>query len=129
MKIAQRMQGVKASMGFELLKIGKELKAQGEDVVSLAIGEPQWNTYEPIRQAAQKAIDEGWTKYSPSAGLETLREKLAEQAQKQFDLPLSAENVFVGNGCKYVLFNIFQCFCEPGDEVLLPAPYWMNQGD
>lgn len=126
MKIAQRMQGVKASMGFELLKIGKELKAQGEDVVSLAIGEPQWNTYEPIRRAAQKAIDEGWTKYSPSAGIETLREKLAEQAKKQFDLPLSAENVFVGNGCKYVLFNTFQCLCETGDEVLLPAPYWMS---
>ena len=126
MKIASRMQGLKASVGFELLKVGEALKAQGEDVVSLAIGELQWNTYTPIRQAAKRAIDEGYTKYSPSAGREPLRKKLSEQACRQFGLSLSAENVFVGNGCKSVLFGVFQSLCETGDEVLLPAPYWMS---
>ena len=126
MKMSSRMQGLKASVGFELLKVGEALKAQGEDVVSLAIGELQWNTYKPIREAAKKAIDEGYTKYSPSAGREPLRKKLSEQARRQFDLPLSAENVFVGNGCKSVLYGVFQTLCETGDEVLLPAPYWMS---
>ncbi len=126
MKIAKRMQGLKSSLGFELLKIGKTLKAQGEDVVSLAIGELQWNTYKPIRQAAQKAIDEGYTKYSPSAGREPLRKKLSEQASQQFKLPLDYENIFIGNGCKYVLFGAFQSLCNKGDEVILPAPYWMS---
>ena len=126
MKIAKRMQGLKSSVGFDLLKTGKTLKAQGEDVVSLAIGELQWNTHQPIREAAKKAIDQGYTKYSPSAGRETLREKLSKQACQQFGLPLDTENVFVGNGCKYVLFAAFQSLCEAGDEVLLPAPYWMS---
>ena len=126
MKIAKRMQGLKSSVGFELLRINKELKDQGVDVVSLAIGELKGNTYKPIRQAAKKAIDEGYTKYSPPAGREPLRKKLSEQASRQFGLSFDSENVFVGNGCKSVLFGIFQTLCETGDEVLLPAPYWMS---
>ena len=126
MRIARRVQDLKPSVGFELLKLGKDLKDKGEDIVSLAIGELQWKTYKPIRQAAQKAIEEGYTKYSQSAGRETLRKKLSEQASRQFGLPLFTENVFVGNGCKAILFHIFQTLCESGDEVLLPAPYWMS---
>jgi len=126
MKVAKRVQNLKPSVGFELLKLGRDLKDKGEDIVSLAIGELQWKTYQPIRQAAQKAIEEGHIKYSNSAGRETLRKKLSEQASRQFGLPLSTENVFVGNGCKSILVNIFQTLCESGDEVLLPAPYWMS---
>ena len=126
MKIAGRMQGLKASVGFELLKIGKKLKDRGEDVVSLAIGELKWNTYEPLRSAAKKAMDEGYTKYTPSEGSQSLREKLAKQAEQEFNIPFSAENVFVSSGCKSVLFSVFQSFCEAGDEVILPSPYWMS---
>ena len=79
-----------------------------------------------IRQAAKKAIDEGYTKYSPSAGREILRKKLSQQASRQFGMPLDSENVFVGNGCKTILFGIFQSLCDPGEEVLLPAPYWLS---
>ena len=126
MKLASRLQGLKGSVGFELLKVGERLKTQGEDVVSLAIGELQWNTYKPIREAAKKAIEEGYTKYSPSAGREPLREKLGQQASRQFGFPFSAENIFIGNGCKSVLFSTFQTLCDSGDEVILPAPYWMS---
>lgn len=126
MNISKRVQGVKASVGFELLKIAKKLKAQGEDVISLAIGELQEETYKPIREAAHRAIEEGYTKYSPAMGREPLRKKISEQASQQFGLPLEPENVFVGNGCKYVLFCAFQTLCEPGDEVLLPVPYWLS---
>ena len=126
MKIAKRMQGLKSSVGFELLKIGKKLKAQGEDVVSLAIGELRWNTYEPLISAAKEAMDQGYTKYTPSEGNESLRVKLAEQASKQFQLPFNEKNIFVGSGCKAVLFAAFQSLCDHGDEVLLPSPYWMS---
>ncbi len=126
MKTAKRVQGLQPSVGFELLKWSNDLKNKGEDIVSLAIGEMAWKTYKPIREAAKKAIEDGHTKYAQSEGLAVLRKKLSAQASRQFGLPLSAENVFVGNGCKSVLFGIFQTLCESGDEVLLPAPYWMS---
>ena len=130
MQIAERMKNVQGSRGFELLQIAKEMKDRGEDVISLGIGQLSWNTYQPIREAGKKAIDEGWTKYSPSAGRAKLRELLSQQAEKDFQIPVSYENIFIGNGCKHVLFCAFQCLCGPedqtGDEVLLPAPYWMS---
>lgn len=126
MKIAKRMQGLKSSIGFELLKLGKDLQAQGEDVVSLAIGELRGKTYKAIRQAGQKAIEDGYTKYTPAGGREALKKKLSQQASQQFGFALDSENVFIGNGCKSVLFGIFQSLCEQGDEVILPAPYWMS---
>ena len=126
MKLSQRVQNLKPSFGFELLKMAQQMREKGEDVVSLAIGELQWKTYPKIRAEGQKAIEEGYTKYSPSAGQEALRKKLAEQVSQQFSIPLSSENVFVSNGCKYVLYVVFQSLCETGDEVLLPAPYWMS---
>ena len=126
MNIARRMQGVKSSIGFELLKKGKALKAQGEDVVSLAIGELRWNTYKPLRDRAKEAIDKGYTKYTPSEGRQSLRKKLSEKASKDFNVNFDTENVFIGSGCKGVLFGIFQSICNPGDEVILPAPYWMS---
>lgn len=126
MKSAQRMEGLTSSVGFELLKLAKQLRSQGEDVVSLAIGQLRWNTHKALISAAKRALDEGHTKYTPSEGAESLRQKIAEIACKQFHLPLDAENIFVGSGCKAVLFAIFQSFCDPGDEVLLPAPYWMS---
>ena len=126
MKIAKRMQGLKSSIGFELLKLGKDLQAQGEDVVSLAIGELRGKTYKAIRQAGQKAIEEGYTKYTPSGGRETLKKKLSQQASQQFGLAFNSENVLIGSGCKSILFGIFQSLCEQGDEVILPAPYWLS---
>ena len=126
MELSQRVRSLKPSVGFELLKMTQQMKAQGEDVVSLAIGELQWKTYPKMRKAGQKAIEEGYTKYSPSAGQEALRKKLAQKASQQFSIPFSSENVFVSNGCKYVLYVVFQSLCEKGDEVLLPAPYWMS---
>ena len=102
------------------------MKEQGEDVISLAIGELQGKTYKAIRQAGQKAIEEGYTKYCPSEGMRALREKLAQKAEKQWNLSIDSENVFVANGCKYVLYVVFQSLCEKGDEVILPSPYWMS---
>ena len=126
MKLASRVKNIKPSAGFELLKLAKKLKSEGKDIISLAIGELQWNTYQPLRQAAQKAIEEGWTKYSPSAGQESLRQLLSQQASQHWSIPLTPENIFIGNGCKAILFALFQTFCDPEDEVILPSPYWMS---
>ena len=106
MKLSQRVESLKPSIGFELLKMAQQMRERGEDVVSLAIGELQWKTYPKIRAEGQKAIEEGYTKYSPSAGQEALRKKLAQQASRQFSIPFSSENVFVSNGCKYVLYVV-----------------------
>ena len=126
MKLSQRVQKLKPSVGFELLKMAQEMRDQGEDVISLAIGQLQWKTYPAISSAGKKAIEEGYTKYAPSAGQEALRQKLAQQAGEQFSIPFNSENIFVSNGCKYVLYVVFQSLCEKGDEVLLPAPYWLS---
>ena len=126
MKLSQRVKNLKPSIGFELLKLAQKMQAQGEDVISLAIGQLQGKSYPAIRKAGQKAIEEGYTQYAPSAGQEPLRKKLAQQAGDQFSIPFNSENIFVSNGCKYVLYVVFQSLCETGDEVLLPSPYWMS---
>ena len=126
MKLSQRVQNLKPSVGFELLKMAQEMKAKGENVISLAIGELQGKSYQAIRRAGQRAIEEGHTKYTPAAGERKLREKLAKQAKKQFDMELDFENVLVSHGVKYALYTVFQSLCSNGDEVLLPAPYWLS---
>ena len=126
MKPAKRLSDLKSSVGFELLKIGQKLKAEGEDVVSLAIGQLRGNTYKPLISQAKKALEEGYTKYTPAEGTESLRKKIAERASRQFDLKFATDNICVGSGCKSILFGIFQAFCNPEDEVLLPTPYWMS---
>ena len=126
MNLAERVKKLKPSIVFELLSKAKQMKANGEDVISLSIGELQGKTYDPIRKAAQEVIEEGDIKYCPSAGVLSLREKLAKDAEKQWNIPLDSGNVFVANGCKYVLYATFQSLCEKGDEVILPSPYWMS---
>ena len=126
MKLSKRVQGLKPSVGFELLKMAHTMKAQGEDVISLAIGELQGKSYKSIREAGQKAIEEGHTKYTPAAGTQSLREKLAQRASKQFGMDLDFENVLVSHGTKYALYTVFQSLCSAGDEVILPTPYWMS---
>ena len=126
MSLTERVKNLKPSIGFELLNKAKQMKTKGEDVISLAIGELQGKTYDSIRKAGQKVIQEGNTKYCPSAGIPTLREKLAKEAEKNWNLAFDSENVFIANGCKYVLYVAFQSLCEAGDEVILPSPYWMS---
>ena len=124
--LAKRVKNLKPSAAFELLQKAKILKKQGRDIVSLSIGEPVWETYDQIKEAGKKAIEEGYTKYTPSAGMPELREKISERIGQDFDFPVRPANVVVAAGCKQALFALFQCFCDPGDEVILPAPYWIS---
>ena len=123
---AERVQGLKPSAAFQALQKAEVLKRKGKDIISLSIGEPEWSTFDNIKSAGIKAIQEGYTKYTPAAGREEFRIQLSHQAEKDLGIPLGPENVTVTAGCKYALFTLFQCFCNPGDEVILPAPYWVS---
>jgi aspartate aminotransferase len=103
-----------------------ELKASGKDVVSLTIGEPDWSTYENIKEAGIKAIRDGKTTYAPANGILELRKVIAAQVTGDFGLTYEAADVTVSAGAKMILFAALQCLCDPGDEVILPAPFWAS---
>jgi aspartate aminotransferase len=105
------------------------MRAQGEDVLSFAAGEPDFNTPEPICDAAIDAIRRGVTKYTPSAGLPKLRQAIADKLQRENRLPATPEQVIVSCGAKHSLYNTMQVLLNPGDEVLLIAPYWMTYAE
>ena len=124
--LAKRVHNLKSSSVFAFLKQAQEMKKQGRDIISLSIGEPEWDTFENIKQAGKEAIDQGYTKYTSSNGREDLRVKLAKWYKKEFDIPYHKDNLTITAGCKYALFTIFQCLCNEGDEVIVPAPYWVS---
>ena len=124
--LSERVKSLKPSAVFELLQKAKNLKKQGRDIISLSVGEPVWDTYDKIKQAGKRAIDEGHTKYTPSSGTPELRAKISERMSEDCGFPVKPSNVVVASGCKQALFVLFQCFCDPGDEVILPAPYWVS---
>jgi aspartate aminotransferase len=99
---------------------------EGIDVVSLAAGEPDFDTPDHIKQAGIKAINEGFTKYTPSSGMLELREAISRKFKKDNALSYSANQIVVSNGAKHSINNVFQAICEAGDEVLIPAPYWLS---
>ena len=129
MKTAERAAGLRPSAVFELLKRAEALRREGRPVISLSIGELPWPAYAPIQAAAKKAIDRGCGKYTPAAGRMALRGQLARELEKSFGFPLEPENVAVSAGVKFSLFAVFQCLCDPGSEIILPAPHWVSYPD
>ncbi|NEP46395.1 MAG: pyridoxal phosphate-dependent aminotransferase, partial [Okeania sp. SIO2H7] len=104
----------------------KAMQAEGIDVCSFSAGEPDFDTPEHIKAAAQKALDAGKTKYGPAAGEPKLREAIAQKLSRENGLNYKAENIIVTNGGKHSLFNLMMALIEPGDEVIIPAPYWLS---
>jgi aspartate aminotransferase len=104
----------------------KELKAQGRDVVNFAGGEPDFDTPDYIKAAAIKAMDEGFTKYTPSTGMPQLKDAIALKFKKENNLDYKASQIAVSCGAKHALYNVIQILADEGDEVLIPAPYWVS---
>ena len=129
MKFAKRAGTLRPSPVFELLKRAGKMRAEGKDIISLSIGELKWGTYQPIKDAAKKAIDEDFTKYTGSAGREELRNLIKKDASSIYGLDVETENVCISSGCKFALFSAFQILCNDGDEVIFPSPYWMSYPD
>ncbi|MEE9267797.1 MAG: pyridoxal phosphate-dependent aminotransferase [Thermoplasmata archaeon] len=123
--VAERMKRVKGSPTVGLAGRVAELRAQGEDVISLAAGEPDFPTPVHIVQAAKEALDQGFTKYTPSPGIPELREAIAEQSASRDGIPARAENVLVSS-TKHALFASMMAFAGPGDEVLVSDPGWVS---
>ncbi len=124
--IASRLDGVGASETLVLAAKAKELKDQGIDIVSFTIGEPDFDTPIHIKQAAIDALNEGFTKYTAPEGIPELRKAIVEQIKNDLDLDYTCKQVVVTNGSKQALYNFFQAALNKGDQVLVPAPYWLS---
>ncbi|MBH8576218.1 pyridoxal phosphate-dependent aminotransferase [Nostocaceae cyanobacterium CENA369] len=126
MKLAARVSQVTPSLTLAIAAKAKALKAEGIDVCSFSAGEPDFDTPAHIKAAAAKALDEGKTKYGPAAGEPKLREAIARKLKTDNGLDYKAENVIVTNGGKHSLYNLVVALIDPGDEVIIPAPYWLS---
>ena len=124
--LAKRAQLLKPSPILMLAAKAGELKAAGHNVISLTIGEPDWDTYDNIKEVAIGAIRVGMTKYTPPAGIPELRKAIAEQASQDLGLKYEPAQVTVSSGAKFVLFAALQAIVDPGDEVILVAPFWAS---
>jgi len=126
MKISQRARSVPPSATIAVTARAKELKAEGVDVVGFGAGEPDFDTPEYIKQAAIKAIETGQTKYTAAAGILELRRTIAEKLERDNGLKYSPDQVIVNIGGKHSVYEVMQAVVDPGDEVLLPTPYWVT---
>jgi aspartate aminotransferase len=125
-KLAGRVEALTPSSTLAITAKAKELKAQGHDVIGLGAGEPDFNTPQHIIDAALASMNEGQTKYTPSAGLPALRTEIAAKLKKDQGLDYKLNEIFVGSGAKHVLYTLFQVLLDEGDEVIIPTPYWVS---
>jgi aspartate aminotransferase len=126
MNLANRLKAIKPSPTLALNARAKALAAQGVDVVGLAAGEPDFDTPEFIKQAAVEALRQGFTKYTPTAGIVELREAICAKLAADNRLTYAADQVLVSVGAKHALYNLFQALLNEGDEVIILAPYWVS---
>jgi aspartate aminotransferase len=127
--IADRLSAIKPSPTIGVTTMAAELKAQGRDVIGLSAGEPDFDTPDHIKAAAKAALDRGETKYTAPAGTPDLRKAIAAKFKRENGLDYTADQVTVGVGGKGVIFNAFMATINPGDEVIVPAPYWVSYPD
>lgn len=125
-KLANRVMALTPSTTLAITAKAKELKDQGEDVIGLGAGEPDYNTPQHILDAAARSMNEGHTKYTPSAGLPALKAAIIDKLERDQGLSYKPNEIIVGNGAKHVLYTLFQVLLNEGDEVIIPTPYWVS---
>lgn len=126
MKISHKVERISPSPTLSLAAKVRELKKQGKRVISFTAGEPDFDTPNPIKEAAKKALDEGFTKYTPTTGINELKERIIRKLKEENGLEYDLKEVIVSPGAKFVIFVALFALLEEGDEVLLPAPYWVS---
>ncbi len=124
--LSDRINKLSTSQTLAMAALARELKSQGKDIISLSLGEPDFNTPDFIKEAAKKAIDENYSTYSPVDGYMELKEAICRKFKRDNNLDYKPANIVVSTGAKQSLFNIAQCMLNDGDEVILPAPYWVS---
>ena len=127
--LADRTKLIKPSVTLAIAAKAGKLRADGIDVVNFSAGEPDFDTPEPIKAAAVVALRKGLTKYTDVKGIEPLRAAIAQKYQNEYGLSYRKEDVIVSCGAKHSLYNLLQAVINPGDEVLIPAPYWVSYAD
>ncbi len=124
--LSQRINRLSESLTMAITSLARELRSQGKDVLSFSAGEPDFDTPQAIKEAAKKAIDEGFTKYTAVDGILELKEAIIEKLKRDNDLEYQPQHIIASNGAKQSLFNLTQVLIDEGDEVIIPSPYWVT---
>ncbi|MCB0533674.1 MAG: pyridoxal phosphate-dependent aminotransferase [Lewinellaceae bacterium] len=124
--LSERVLNLAESETLKMARMARELRALGHDVISLSLGEPDFDTPEHIKTAAYEALKAGYTKYTPVSGLPELTQAISEKFRRDNNLDYKPEQIVVSNGAKQSLYNICQALLDPGDEVVIFAPYWVS---
>lgn len=124
--LSDRINDLSVSQTLAMAAKARELKAAGVDVISLSLGEPDFDTPDFIKEAAKQAIDDNWTKYPPVDGYPELKQAIVNKFQRDNGITYQLDEIVVSTGAKQSLYNVAQSMINPGDEVILPAPYWVS---
>ena len=125
-QLSNRLQRLAPSATLAMSQKSAEMKAQGIDVINMSVGEPDFNTPDHIKEAAKKAVDENYSRYSPVPGYAELRKAVVDKLQRENGLSYTTNEVLVSNGAKQSVCNTVMALVNPGDEVIIPAPYWVS---
>ncbi len=126
MNLVPRVKAISPSLTLAITAKAKKMRKEGIDVIGFGAGEPDFDTPDNVKQAAIKAIDEGFTKYTPASGIDELKEAVVKKLTRDNNLTYTPQEVIISCGAKHALFNICLCLVEEGDEVIVPAPYWVS---
>ena len=127
--LSRRVQQMQESATIRMAQIARDLRAEGHDVISLSVGEPDFDTPPHIKEAAKQALDDGYTKYTPVPGLVELRRAIQTKFKRDNGLEFELNQIVVSNGAKQSIANIFLALLDPGDEVIVLAPYWVSYSE
>lgn len=125
-QLSKRLEAMEESATLAMSRISRELKAQGKDIISLSLGEPDFNTPEFIKEAAIEGMRQNYTTYTPVAGYDDLRESISMKFKRDNNLNYSKDQIIVSTGAKQSIANVVMSCINPGDEVVIPAPYWVS---
>lgn len=126
MLLSQRALKVTGSLTLKIDALAKQMKAEGKNVIGFGAGEPDFTTPDYIMNAAREALDMGLTRYTPASGRLDFKQVICDKIKKDNGVEYRPENIVVSNGAKHSLFNVFQAILDPGDEVIIPTPYWVS---
>ncbi len=129
LKVSDRIAGMEVSPTLAMSQKSREMKAQGIDVINLSVGEPDFDTPDHIKQAAQKAIDDNYSHYSPVPGYVELRQAVVNKLKRENNLEYTVDQIVVSNGAKQSITNVILSIINPGDEVIIPSPYWVSYSE
>ncbi|MCD8036560.1 MAG: pyridoxal phosphate-dependent aminotransferase [Clostridiales bacterium] len=129
MNLSEKALGIKPSSTLSITEKAGVLRKEGKDVISFSVGEPDFDTPDHIKQAAIEAINEGFTKYTPAAGMVELRQAVAKKLKEDNGLDYDYTQIVINNGAKHSLINALMAILNPGDEVIIPAPFWLSYAE